>query len=206
MDAQFAVMAEALKQSQGTAQESFGLKVASPDVFDGTISRSSAFLNQLSLYFKGKKITSDDDKITITLSYMKGGTVGPWIKDMTERLITEEELRWVTFTKEFKDSFGDPDPAGTAGREMDLLKQGTHTADEYVASFNELKNDTGYNDAALVDKFEKGLNSALVNKIYSLPDMPTTLSILLAELGTPFRVPSPWNNHWANQVNFTIDG
>ncbi|KIJ53900.1 hypothetical protein M422DRAFT_25609 [Sphaerobolus stellatus SS14] len=137
MDAQFAIMAEALKQSKGTAQESFGLKVASPD---------------------GKKITSDDDKITITLSYMKGGTVGPWVKDMTERLITEEELRWVTFTKEFKDSFGDPDPAGTARREMDLLKQGTHTADEYVASFSELKNDTGYNDAALVDKFEKGLN------------------------------------------------
>jgi hypothetical protein len=106
---------------------------------------------------------------------MKGGTVGPWVKDMTERLVTDEELSWATFVKEFKASFGDPNPAGTARRKMDLLKQGTHTADEYVASFNELKKDTGYNDAALVDKFEKGLNSALVDKIYSLPDMPTNL-------------------------------
>jgi hypothetical protein len=175
MDAQFSIMAEAMKQSRGTAQESSGLKVASPDVFDGTVSKSSAFLNQLSLYFKGKKITSNDDKITITLSYMKGGTVGPWVKDMTERLVTDEELSWATFIKEFKGSSGDPNPAGTARRKMDLLKQGTHTADEYVASFNELKKDTGYNDAALVDKFEKGLNSVLVDKIYSLPDMPTTL-------------------------------
>ncbi|KIJ34513.1 hypothetical protein M422DRAFT_263484 [Sphaerobolus stellatus SS14] len=45
----------------------------------------------------------------------------------------------------------------------------------YVASFNELKKDTGYNDEALIDKFEKGLNSALVDKIYNLPEMPTTL-------------------------------
>jgi hypothetical protein len=56
MDAQFAVITEALKQSKGTAQESSGLKVVSPDVFDGIVSKSSAFLNQLSLYFQGKRI------------------------------------------------------------------------------------------------------------------------------------------------------
>ncbi|KIJ31556.1 hypothetical protein M422DRAFT_266696 [Sphaerobolus stellatus SS14] len=31
-----------------------------------------------------------------------------------------------------------------------------------------------------------------------------SLSILLAELGTPFWVPSPWNNHW--QADLTMDG
>lgn len=56
------------------------------------------------------------------------------------------------------------------------LTQGSKTADEYVASFKELMEDTGYNDAALKDKFERGLNSALADKIYDLADMPTTLS------------------------------
>ena len=58
---------------------------------------------------------------------------------------------------------------------MDLLKQGTHTADEFITSFKELQGDTGFNDAALVEKFEKGLNSSLVDKIYGLSTMPTDL-------------------------------
>ncbi|KIJ24053.1 hypothetical protein M422DRAFT_275253 [Sphaerobolus stellatus SS14] len=33
-----------------------------------------------------------------------------------------------------------------------------------------------------------------------------TLSMLLSELGTQFWVPSPWNNHWASQANFNMDG
>jgi len=58
---------------------------------------------------------------------------------------------------------------------MNQLKQGSHSADEYVASFRELKDDTLYNNAALIERFEQGLNSALVDKIYALPEMPTTL-------------------------------
>ena len=49
------------------------------------------------------------------------------------------------------------------------------TCDEYVAQFRTLKGDTGYNNAALVEKFEKSLNSTLVDKIYALPEMPCTL-------------------------------
>ena len=82
---------------------------------------------------------------------------------------------WDSFVTAFKEAFGDPDPAGTAQFKMEMLKQGTQTADEYVASFNELKADTGFNDVAL-DRFQKGLNQALVDKIYNLPEMPSTLS------------------------------
>lgn len=38
-----------------------------------------------------------------------------------------------------------------------------------------MQDDTGYNDAALVEKFEKGLNQALVDKIYALAEMPKNL-------------------------------
>ena len=174
MDSHIAMMAQAVQTAKESTPESSGIKVAPPEVFDRTISKSSDFITQLNLYFKGRKVKNDDDKILLALSYMKGGTVGPWVKDMAERFAAED-LNWKIFITNFKSSFGDPDPAGTAIRKMDLLKQGTHTVDEYVASFNELKKDTGFNDPALVDKFEKGLNQALVDKIYSLPDMPTTL-------------------------------
>ena len=59
---------------------------------------------------------------------------------------------------------------------MDQLKQGNHSAEEYVASFKALTFKTKYNDAAHVEKFEKGLNPASVDKIYSLPEMPVTLA------------------------------
>lgn len=105
---------------------------------------------------------------------MKGGTAGPWAK------IKVKEYRdslppWETFHREFQEAFGDPDPANTARHKMDHLKQGSRTAEEYITSFREIQADTGYNDPALVDKFAKGLNSALVDKIYNLPQMPISL-------------------------------
>jgi len=156
-----------------------GLKVAPPDVFDGTTSKTDAFLSQLALFFQGKRneVQDDQDKIVLTLSYMKGGTAGPWAKEKVKQYSGAEKVSqdWPAFLDEFKETFGDPDPASTARHNMDQLRQSTHTADEYVSSFRELKDDTGYNDAALVEKFEKGLNQALVDKIYALAEMPKNL-------------------------------
>jgi hypothetical protein len=44
-----------------------------------------------------------------------------------------------------------------------------------VASFKEIMDDTGFNDVALVDKFEKGLSKSLWKTIGSVEDVPTTL-------------------------------
>lgn len=157
-----------------------GLKVAPPDTFDGTLSTTETFLSQLALYFEGKKheLQADSDKITFALSYMKGGTAGPWAKRKVKEFVTSPSAiqTWEEFAEEFFSVFGDPDLAGTAREKMEHLKQGSQTAEEYVAKFREIKDDTGYNDAALVDRFEKGLNSALVDKIYALPEMPNTLN------------------------------
>lgn len=156
-----------------------GLKVAPPDTFDGSPGKAEAFLSQLLLYFHGKRheIQDDHDKIIMALSYMKGGTAGPWAKLKVKQYASSDTITqdWKDFHQEFLETFGDPDPAGSARHKMELLRQGNQTADEYVAKFRELQDDTGYNDAALVEKFEKGLNSVLVDKIYTLPEMPSTL-------------------------------
>lgn len=164
-----------------TTSSKKGLKVATPDVFDGTLSKAETFLNQLSLYFLVRKsdFQDDQDKINFTLSYMRGGTAGPWADQIIKKYEDPDQESafgsWAEFKKEFESTFLDPNPAGTARYKMDHLRQGGKTADEYVASFRELISRTGYNDAAHVEKFEKGLNSALVDKIYALPEMPSTL-------------------------------
>lgn len=154
-----------------------GIKVAPPDVFDGTTSKADTFMGQLALYFHGKRIHDDFDRIILALSYMKGGTAGPWSKQKVMEYSKAEKVTatWNEFMMDFQQTFGDPNPASTARHKMSQLRQGNHTADEYVASFKEWKDDTGYNDAALVEKFEQGLNSVLVDKIYTLPQMPATL-------------------------------
>jgi len=162
-------------QLSTSSSKKSALKISAPDVFDGKIGNSATFLHQLNLYFNGKDIADDRERVVMALSYMKGGTAGPWAKVKTEEynLIP---FSWESFVVAFKTAFWDPDPAGTAQYKMELLKQGTQTADEYVASFNELKADTGFNDVALADKFQKGLNQALVDKIYNLPEMPSNLA------------------------------
>jgi hypothetical protein len=155
-----------------------GIKVAPPIFFDGSQGKADTFISELLLYFHGKKMQDDSEKIVFALSYMKGGTAGPWAKLKVKQLSSAEEIvwSWDDFVQEFQSTFGDPDPAGTARFKLDQLKQGNHTVDEYVSNFRELKDETGYNDAALVEKFEKGLNPGIVDKIYGLSEMPTTLN------------------------------
>lgn len=153
------------------------LKVAPPDYFDGALAKTSSFLSQLMLFLHGKRadVQSDMDKIILALSYMKGGTAGHWAEIKVRELADGPQQSWEDFLVEFKQLFSDPNPGATARTKMDHLTQGSLTADEYVVKFKELKHDTGYNDIALVEKFEKGLNSVLVDKIYALPDMPVSL-------------------------------
>lgn len=152
------------------------IKVAPPEEFDGTLAKAETFISQLTLYFLGRKVQDNTDRIVFTLSYMKGGTAGPWAKMKVKEYSAKGEVPpWEDFLAEFRKVFGDPDPAGTARHKLSQLRQGNLTADEYVARFRELKEDTLFNDAALVERFQYGLNSSLVDRIYSLPEMPSTL-------------------------------
>jgi hypothetical protein len=120
----------------------------------------------------------DGYKIASALSYIKG-KAEPWARrKQKEYTSTEGKLicSWENFVQDLRLSFGDPDPASTAKHKLSQLRQGTLTAEEYVAKFRDLQEDTGYNDAALMDYFEKGLQPALVTRIYSLGDMPKDLA------------------------------
>lgn len=154
------------------------LKVNPPDVFDGSISKTDSFLKQCQLFFIGRRIQNDVDKIVLALSFMKGGTAAAWadrFMTLMESGDADEYGTWDTFKAHLLQSFGDPDPAGSARFKLSQLKQGSLSAEEYVSKFNELKDRTLYNDAALKEMFQEGLNSKLVDKIYDLPEMPTNL-------------------------------
>jgi len=153
------------------------LKVAPPQQYDGSMAKADIFINQLILYFKGKNITDDHDKVICALSFMQEGSAARWARRITQELddIPREKVKWKVFLQQFKSTFGDPNPQATAQFKISSLKQGSQTAEEYVTSFRELARDTGYNDVALVEKFKHGLKPSLVASIYRLSDMPTDL-------------------------------
>ena len=133
------------KSPSSTQSSSFsGIKVAPPDAFDGTTSKAETFLNQLALYFHGKRLHNDSDRIIFALSYMRGSTASQWAKLKVLEYGRQGEVTttWDQFIADFKQTFGDPNPASTARHKLGQLKQANHTADEYMASFREFKNDT----------------------------------------------------------------
>ena len=79
-------------------------------------------MSQLALFIHGKRheLYDDSDKMILVLSYMKGGTAGSWtqnkVKDFSKTGVMPS---WDDFISEFRDVFGDPDPAGTSRFKLD---------------------------------------------------------------------------------------
>lgn len=152
---------------------------APPDAYAGDRDKANTFMRQLHRYFGGNpaSFSTDQQKINCALSYMKSGNAGQWAD-----LKTDEEIRGQTsfasyadFRVKFLARFGDPNEQRTAATKLAVLQQGSRTADEYIADFETFELTSGYNDVALLDKFEQGLRPALLKDVYSLKPMPVTL-------------------------------
>jgi hypothetical protein len=152
------------------------LKIAHPIIFNGDPTKSEDFLNSLDLYFYGHLGASDAQKITCALSYMKEGTAAQWSKRTIRHYHQEETFpSWKDFVLDFKQTFADPDPQGTACHKLRMLRQGNGSCEEYIAAFKEVMLDTGYNDVALKQQFERGLSRSLIKMMYGMREMPKDL-------------------------------
>ena len=148
--------------------------MAKPTEFDGTRSKCRSFLTQCQFYFYGVKDATDQDKVILALSYMKGGNAGKWAEQKALEWAQLEALpSWNQFSQIVEDRFGDPDPATTARMELQRPRQGSMSAEEYCTAFQVYQNESGYNNVALVEKFEQGLKQSLRDQIYQLPSMPS---------------------------------
>jgi hypothetical protein len=165
-----------------------GIKVSDPDEFDGKPENLPTFLHQLKLNFAANpyRFVQPHDQILYALSFMRKGAPGQWSQQVWKEVLRHESTpggvigfqfaTWAGFKAQLKTKFGDSDPAATARHKLEHLKQGTRTAEEYSIEFNDIAYRTGFNDAGHIEYFKKGLNRELLKKVYSLPDVPDTLS------------------------------
>ncbi|THG93136.1 hypothetical protein EW145_g8457, partial [Phellinidium pouzarii] len=187
MTTQLQTLTQVVQQgpAQAPARPARAPKVAVPNVYDGAMDKAEDFIREVQLYVNthAAEFPSHEEVIYFTLSYMGGGTVQNWKNNVLEACSvaagqtppTFPYASWEAFKNEFQEQFGDPNPVATAIAKMEALQQGTDTCDEFTIKFQALAPRTHYNDAALIELYKKKLNRRLLEKLYSLPNMPDTL-------------------------------
>jgi Retrotransposon gag protein len=104
---------------------------------------------------------------------MNGGTASALALEQGNR---EQLGTWQGFVTEVKEAFSPIDDVGSAWTEMKTLKQGDNLED-YINQFLILKTRLGLTeDTALIEYFMDGLKPALLDKIFTMENVPTTLN------------------------------
>ncbi|KAL0057030.1 hypothetical protein AAF712_016349 [Marasmius tenuissimus] len=157
------------------------LDISPPEKFAGSPEKVDAFVNALVLYFKGKKIKTDEGRIIYALSMVVGGTndVATNWADLQQKLIIEEDDSRLKTWKDFCDAlvsyFKYLSTIDELQTKLTNLKQGKGTADEFITQFKAIMGGTAFDDEALLYWFKLGLNNGLRKLVWSLRPMLTTL-------------------------------
>uniref|UniRef100_A0A0W0GFP4 Putative reverse transcriptase-rnase h-integrase n=1 Tax=Moniliophthora roreri TaxID=221103 RepID=A0A0W0GFP4_MONRR len=157
------------------------VKAALPRAFTGARKEVRRFLQEVLIYvaLNPKAFPDDRSKKLFLLSYMTDGPGEFWKNDKTDLLLAfdpeAEKVTWADFLEDFKTSFEPLDPALKAQLELKDLRM-TDRADEYTYQFTYLAKQTGYNNAAQIIAFKRGLSRSLALKIMTRPEgAPTTI-------------------------------
>jgi hypothetical protein len=149
-----------LRQPQAAKSEK--IKVRDPDTFDGTNPRKLRdFLVSCNLHFRDRSdvFASDEKRILFILTYLKGSALSwfePGLNDPTN------SAHWMwnyqAFLGELEDNFGPHDPVGDAEKSLsELVMKKAAKIMKYNVDFWELASRVSWNEAALRDRYFRGL-------------------------------------------------
>ncbi|GLB35282.1 hypothetical protein LshimejAT787_0208470 [Lyophyllum shimeji] len=175
--------AQAVAQLAAAANSNVEVSVAQtiiplPEEYKGAKDKAAYFIRSCNQYFTRVGISKDEVKIATALALMKGDDASKWAENQLELIQDGHEdayTNWKAFCTAFKDHFGDRTPEITAAAKIKRLFMGTDSAERYNTLFNNLKNDTKWNEAALIDRYKAGLDARLLMTLYHCDPMPITL-------------------------------
>src|SRR5260221_2801597 len=112
-------------------------KVVAPSPFSSTQDDLDHFKVECSLYLsmRHSKFPDKHSNILFILSYMKGGTTGPWATQRINSILypsEAEEVTWAGFVLELDEMFADPNCQATARRKLPTLCQGDSSVEELI--------------------------------------------------------------------------
>jgi hypothetical protein len=153
-----------------TTSHTSRLKIDVPP-FTGDRSTAEDFIRIATTALTLAGTTEISMQIAFVLAHLRGETTLAWALGEQGKLVAGTHGTWEDFVGRFRITWGDADATRMAGIKMQSLKM-TATADEYISTFQVLAEKTGYNDAALIDFFQRGLTTPLAKSIYTRPGGP----------------------------------
>ncbi|PFH45088.1 hypothetical protein AMATHDRAFT_163090, partial [Amanita thiersii Skay4041] len=159
-----------------------------PPFYDGSMATCEAFINACRIYIAAKPREFGDitAKIMWILSYMQTG-MAQQFRDAFLVFMNTEEFRTEFLQaapgtdpteilyRNIYQAFGDPNKQATAILELTTMKQGTKSAEEHVQCFKQAYSRSGYQQMAGIHELKRSLNTPLLDKCMSVPELPTTL-------------------------------
>src|SRR5712664_1843864 len=115
-------------------------KVSAPSPFSGAQDDLDCFKAKCSLYLSMRQSEFLDkcSNVLFVLSYMKGGSTGPWAMQKINSILYPanlEEVTWAGFISELDEMFVDPNHQATAQRKLATLRQGDSSVEELIQEF-----------------------------------------------------------------------
>src|SRR5258708_7076039 len=112
-------------------------KVSAPSPFSGAQDDLDCFKAKCSLYLSMRQSEFLDKRsnVLFVLSYMKGGSAGPWATQKINSILypaNPEEVTWAGFILELDKMFADPNRQATAWRKLATLCQADSSVDELI--------------------------------------------------------------------------
>src|SRR6266446_3261097 len=115
-------------------------KVSAPSPFSGAQDNLDCFKAKCSLYLsmRQSEFLDKHSNVLFILSYMKGGSTGPWATQKINSILypaNMEEVTWAGFISELDKMFADPNHQATAQRKLTTLHQGDSSVEELIQEF-----------------------------------------------------------------------
>ena len=164
------------------------MKVAKPMPFDGKPENARQFLTACEMVFTAQstKFKTLKARLIYVLSYCTEGLALEWrdqiLRDTTlflERvgeLVTEKHISpEKAFAEQFLKVWIPTTRKAEAHAQIQTIRQGSETVEEYTIKFTTLKQDINLNDEALIIFYKRGLREPIKQRIYDSGIIPTTL-------------------------------
>jgi Retrotransposon gag protein len=158
------------------------IKLCSPTPFSGDPDKTTKFLQEIELYLTMNVAIYDTDekKIVFSFSFMKGGTAAGWNQTFVNDALNATPQTfgtWAAFKNKVLAAFSPVDAEGKAHTDIKHLKQGSGPVDDYIAQFQIIASKCRItDDKSLIEYFIDGLNVKLLEKVFMMEKMPTTIT------------------------------
>ncbi|KAJ3500024.1 hypothetical protein NLJ89_g9976 [Agrocybe chaxingu] len=154
------------------------ITVSAPPLFDGDPKNYDTFITAVRIIFNADPDSYHDERARVwyALSYMNKGIAAIWTRRLIEHINKGDYMitTFTTFETELKKIFGGSYKKADAQCALINLRQDTKSVEEFFVEFEEHLAESGFNDETALYLLNDNLNQAIVSKIYSQADVPTT--------------------------------